>query len=228
MSQSKSALAVVADVHGEAGALSAALDYYRDRRHVVLVGDYVNRGPNSADVLDILAEVVGRGEATALMGNHDYAFLSFIRSGELGPFARLGGLATLNSYVGAVANPHEALLSAMPTSHVRLLEDLKLFYEEADLVVSHCGVPPRRPQSRTLADLVLGSHSELFYEGSSTLPKSVVCGHYVQRGGLPFVADRFACVDTGCGTILGRPLAVLELPEREFRYFERTDRQAPD
>lgn len=114
MSDAARPLAIVADVHGEASALSAALAHYRGRRHVVLVGDYVNRGPSSAAVVELVADAVGQGEATALMGNHDWAFRDYIRCGDLGPFARLGGLATLNSYVGAVDDPHEALLAEIP------------------------------------------------------------------------------------------------------------------
>ncbi|WP_083211143.1 metallophosphoesterase [Mycolicibacterium porcinum] len=225
MSKSESPLAIVADVHGEAGALSAALALYQKRRHIVLVGDYVNRGPNSAEVLELVAEVVRTGEATALMGNHDHAFLTYLRSGQLGPFARLGGLATLSSYIGGALNdPHEALLATMPTSHVKLLESLCVFYENDQVLVSHCGVSPRRPQSRSVEDLVLGSHPELFGPEAGQLPKAVVCGHYVQRGGAPFVSENFSCIDTGCGTIAGSPLAVLELPERKFRYFECNDR----
>ncbi|SIL35730.1 Ser/Thr protein phosphatase [Mycobacteroides abscessus subsp. abscessus] len=226
MSPPDSPLAIVADVHGEADALSAALAHYGDRRHIVLVGDYVNRGPNSAEVLTIVAEVVGRGEATALMGNHDYAFLEYLRSGQLGPFARLGGLATLNSYIDTADDPHEALTTTIPRSHLELLEGLRTSFETEDILVSHCGLPPLRPHSRSLEDLVLGSHPELFGPEADTLPKTVVCGHYVQRGSAPFVSDNFICIDTGCGTIAGHPLTVLELPERKFRYFECPDRKA--
>ena len=90
-------LAIVADVHGEAHALQRAVEYYVGSRHIVLVGDYVNRGPNSAEVLDTLADVCARGKATPLMGNHDHAFLEFILTGQLAPFARQGGLATISS-----------------------------------------------------------------------------------------------------------------------------------
>ncbi|WP_100464602.1 metallophosphoesterase [Mycobacteroides abscessus] len=220
MSSTERSLAIVADVHGEACALSAALAHYQGQRHVVLVGDYVNRGPDPAAVLEILAEAMDQGGVTALMGNHDYAFLEYIKSGELGPFARMGGLATLHSYVGAVDNPHKALLDTMPARHIEILNDLQSCYEDDDLLVSHCGVPPHDPSSRRLADLVLGSHPELFSDKASALPKSVVSGHYVQRSRVPFVSDRYTCIDAGCGTSPGAPLVVLELPEREFRYFE--------
>ncbi|OZF45286.1 hypothetical protein CH293_22505 [Rhodococcus sp. 14-2470-1b] len=213
-------LAIIGDVHGQASELRAALDACLGRRHVVLVGDYVNRGTRSAEVLELVADALGDGQATALMGNHDYALLRYIASGELAPFARMGGLATINSYTGAVEeDPHSALLATMPLAHVKLLEDLLYYYEDDGLIVSHCGVPPTDPNDRSLDQLVLGSHPELFGPGSADLPKIVVSGHYAQRGSSPFVSERYICVDTGCGTIPGAPLSVLDWPERQFNYY---------
>lgn len=214
-------LAIVGDVHGEAAALNAALDAYVGRRHLLLVGDYVNRGSRSAEVLGLLADALKGGEVTALMGNHDHAFLRYIANGELAPFARIGGLATINSYVGAAAGDlHAALLANLPHSHVDLLENLRHYYEDDDLVVSHCGVPPKRPNERSIEQVVLGSHPELFGPEGADLPKVVISGHYAQRGRTPFMSERYICVDSGCGTIPGAPLAVLEWPERRVNYFE--------
>jgi serine/threonine protein phosphatase 1 len=214
-------LAIIGDVHGEATAFSHALRTYVGRRPLVLVGDYVNRGRGSAEVLAILVDLLKTGDATALMGNHDHAFLQYIATGDLAPFARMGGLATITSYTGAVAgDPHAALLANLPASHLDTLEKLRYCYEDEALLVSHCGVSPNRPDDRSIQDLVLGSHPELFSSKASDLPKVVVSGHYAQRDRNPFVSDRYICVDAGCGTIQGAPLAVLEWPERKFTYFE--------
>lgn len=214
-------LAIFGDVHGEPAALSDALDTYLGSRPVLLVGDYVNRGRGSADVLRLLVDVVKGEEAIALMGNHDHAFLQYIVTGDLAPFARIGGLVTINSYTGPVSgDPHAALLASLPDSHVAMLENLRHYYEDDNLVVSHCGVPPGRPSERGMKDLVLGSFPELFGPEAGNLPKVVVSGHYAQRGKTPFVSERYICVDSGCGTIPGAPLTVLEWPERQFNYFE--------
>lgn len=214
-------LVIIGDIHGEAAALSDALHAYSGRRRIVLVGDYVNRGPRSADVLGLIVDGLETGSITALMGNHDLAFLQYIKSGELAPFARIGGLATINSYTGSVSgDPHAALLACIPSSHVALLENLGHYYEDAELLVSHCGVSPRRPEERSIEAVVLGSHPELFGPEAAALPKVVVTGHYAQRGNGPFVSNRFICVDSGCGTIPRAPLTALEWPERKFNRFE--------
>lgn len=214
-------LVIIGDIHGEAAAFSNALTTYLGRRHIVLVGDYVNRGPNSAEVLEILVGALESGYVTALMGNHDHAFLQYIGSSHLPVFARMGGLATINSYTGPVlGDPHAALLAKIPSNHLDALQNLKHYYEDASVVVSHCGIRPDRPDERSMETVVLGSHPELFSSGAATLPKVVVSGHYAQRHCQPFVSDRFICVDTGCGTIPRAPLAALEWPERKFNYFE--------
>jgi serine/threonine protein phosphatase 1 len=214
-------LAIVADVHGEASALHRALEHYTGSRHIVLVGDYVNRGPDSAEALAILADACESGEVTPLIGNHDHAFLDYLRTGQLAPFARLGGLATIKSYVGSDADDlHQALVEEIPADHVALLNGLHPSYENEELLVSHCGVSPLRPYSRDIRDLVLGSHPTLFDQRSPPLPKMVISGHYVQRSRSPFISRHYICVDAGCGTIQGAPLAVLEWPEQKFNYFE--------
>jgi len=217
----RQSLAIIGDVHGEPAALSEALDAYLGRRTVVLVGDYVNRGRRSAEVLGLLADVFEAPDVTVLMGNHEHAFLQYIATGELAPFARIGGLATINSYIGAVAgDPHTALVAKLPDSHKALLETLHHYYEDDAVFVSHCGVPPSRPSERGVEDIILGSHPELFGPEAGSLPKVVVSGHYAQRGKIPFVSERYICVDSGCGTIPGAPLTVLEWPERRFNFFE--------
>lgn len=214
-------LAIVGDVHGEAIAFDRALRAYAGRRPLVLVGDYVNRGRGSDQVLAMLGDLLDGGDGTALLGNHDYALLRYIETGDLAPFARMGGLATISSYAGVIAgDPHAALLSTLPATHLDTLKSLAHCYEDDSLLVSHCGVSPSRPNERSVQDLVLGSHPELFGSEASGLPKVVVSGHYAQRGRTPYVSERYICVDVGCGTIPGAPLAVLEWPERKFKYFE--------
>ena len=111
-------------------------------------------------------------------------------------------------------------MAEIPANHLALLKRLQLTYEDEELLVSHCGLSPFRPCSRDIHDMVLGSHPALFDPGAPPLPKMVVSGHYVQRSRSAFMSSRYICVDAGCGTVRGAPLAVLEWPEQKFNYFE--------
>ncbi|GAB5362846.1 hypothetical protein AAMO2058_000833800 [Amorphochlora amoebiformis] len=74
---------IIGDVHGEAGALATLLDrlgydglgHHPDNRRLVFVGDLVDRGPNSVAVVDIIKNLVKRGKAQMVLGNHEINLL---------------------------------------------------------------------------------------------------------------------------------------------------------
>jgi serine/threonine protein phosphatase 1 len=186
-------------------------------RGLVFVGDYVNRGPKSREVLDQLVMLKDRDpEAVFLLGNHDAAFLEFLSGGlPFYRFAGLGGLPTIRAYLPRARQDVPAeLVAVLPEAHRTFLETCDDYFETPDLVVSHCGIDPVNPGSRERPDMVMSRHEGMFapdFESS----KLVVCGHYAQVSGVPYDRNQLVCVDTGCGT-LGGPLTALLLPERRF------------
>ena len=96
---------VAGDVHGQLASLRALLQFVRAKeKPLILLGDYVNRGPNSREVLDALVSAAERkdGRFVFLLGNHERELLKFLDGGPLEDFAAHGGLATLKSYL-----PHD-------------------------------------------------------------------------------------------------------------------------
>jgi len=210
------ATAIVGDIHGEAGQLSELIGAL-ENRHIIFVGDYINRGSRSRETLEQVIELkLNRPETICLLGNHEAALLGyFAGSVEFYELAGLGGIATIRSYLSRVSGDvREELFLAMPKAHREFLQSCPSYFESEDMIVSHCGVDPANPSSREPVDMVMTRHEELFRPGF-TPPKLVVCGHYAQQGGLPHVDNNFICLDTGCGTT-GGPLTALLLPEREF------------
>src|SRR2546422_4704933 len=95
-------LAIVGDVHGDVGRLAGMLRLLSaDARRVVFVGDYVNRGPDSAGVLSLLLDARRElgGSLTLLLGNHELATLEYLDGGILPAYAAFGGMSTIRSYV---------------------------------------------------------------------------------------------------------------------------------
>src|SRR5258705_6298163 len=117
-----SPLAIVGDVHGDAVRLEKFLGLYLHReRHTIFVGDYVNRGPDSARVLDLLlsASTACPQAFTFLKGNHDAALLRYYESGHFAPFAAQGRIATIRSYTANVSRDVAAAVRrAFPRRHV--------------------------------------------------------------------------------------------------------------
>jgi len=209
-------LAFIGDIHGDSVRLSALLGKLGGRR-LVFLGDYVDRGPDSREVVEILLEIANRElNAVFLSGNHEIGLLAFL-SGRLSflEYAWMGGLSTIRSYLGkANENVRSELVAAMPRPHYEFLSNCKPFFETAQLVASHAGINPACPESREPTEIVLGRHPSLFHNGLR-LSKLVICGHYLQTTRTPFVGNGVLCLNTGCGTIEG-PATALLYPEMIF------------
>ena len=210
-------LAVVGDVHGNINALRAMLESVEKlRRPVVFVGDYVNGGPASASVLEVLSakKLVHPDDWVFLAGNHDLALLDYLGGGSFAAFAAMGGIATISSYVDSVrGNVRAAFATSVPEHHHRFLQELLPCYDSDRVLISHVGFCVDRPDDRSKDAMARGGSYRVF---ASPSPRDlVVCGHYLQRSRTPFNSEHLICIDTGCGMADG-PLTAVLLPERTF------------
>lgn len=209
-------LAFIGDIHGDIDRLSALLGKLGSRR-LVFLGDYVDHGPDSREVVEMLLEITNREpNPIFLSGNHEIGLLAFL-SGRLSflEYAWMGGLSTIRSYIGkANEDVRSELAAAMPRPHFEFLSNCKPFFETDQFVASHAGINPACPESRDLAEIVLGRHPSLFHD-DLRLSKLVICGHYLQTTQTPFVRNGVICLNTGCGTT-GGPVTALLYPEMTF------------
>src|SRR5262249_49144718 len=109
----------IGDVHGRADLLAqllatidADVTAYPVRHAIeVLLGDYIDRGPRSREVLDILVARIRDHRTICLKGNHETYVPDFVRNpASLEQWRHLGGLETLVSYgmtPSINADPHE-------------------------------------------------------------------------------------------------------------------------
>jgi serine/threonine protein phosphatase 1 len=131
----------------------------RGRRPILIfLGDYVDRGPQSARVMDALVWLQRRGdlEIHYLKGNHEQALLEFLETPERGgPWIGFGGAETLTSYgieapaadaaPGTFILARDELLERMPASHLRLLQQLEPMAVIGDYAFVHAGIRPGTP-----------------------------------------------------------------------------------
>ena len=152
----------VGDVHGEIGALTRLVAMVREdaagapaeRRVLVFLGDYVDRGLGSRRVIDFLLDDPAPGfETVFLKGNHDACVLAFLEDAATGPeWLGVGGQATLLSYgvrlppgprsAENLESVRDALSGALPPEHKAFLEGLSLFHVEGSYAFVHAGIRP--------------------------------------------------------------------------------------
>lgn len=224
----------VGDVHGCLEPLKwviAAIQHHAgargiERPRVVFLGDYVDRGPDSKGVVDLLSspELGERFDAIFLQGNHDAAMLQADREhAQKLPFtwlAEWGGAETLESYgveIGGRAWSSFMLdfHQAIPAAHRAFLGDLKLCWQEVALFFCHAGIAPGIPiEEQSAETLLFGVKEFLDYEGD--YGSRIVHGHWVTQH-VDVRPNRIG-VDTGCGyptrqlsavAILGTEVAIL-------------------
>jgi serine/threonine protein phosphatase 1 len=182
----------VGDIHGCSKALQGLVDAISptSEDRLIFLGDYVDRGPDSRGVIDLLIELQQVCQTVCLLGNHEIMLLGVLRGLDPTLWLQLGGHQTITSYGG--------LLKNISSEHREFLNQCVPYYEtEFDIFV----------HANYLADLPLQAQPEetLFWEHlSDRLPqphisgKHVYCGHTPQPGGKIGFYKYFTCLDTCC------------------------------
>jgi serine/threonine protein phosphatase 1 len=202
----------IGDVHGRADLLKRLFSRIDDdlEKHPiaqpiqVLLGDYVDRGKDSAAVLDLLIERGQTHHLICLKGNHELLLSEFLENpAVLKSWAQYGALPTLASYgltpgIGASAKKQaelaEHLRQAMPTSHSQFLGGLKLFFTCGDFFFVHAGVRPGAPLTSQLEEDLLWIRDD-FLLHEEPFEKIIVHGHTPVRE--PEVRPNRINIDTG-------------------------------
>ncbi len=187
----------VGDVHGRYDLFKRLLTLIledwavegRGRRPLLIFcGDYVDRGPDSASVLEAMVWLQQRGDLQAcfIKGNHEAAMMRFLDTPtDCAGWLRFGGVETLASY-GVVApapddpadcfRARDLLLQRMPSSHLRFLERLELMLVVGDYAFVHAGVQPGVDLKGQREEDLLWIRQE-FLEDEGPFEKIIVHGH---------------------------------------------------
>lgn len=159
----------IGDIHGHAdlleqlhGMIGEDAANYSGEKHLLYVGDYVDRGMQSRQVIEMLLDHPLAGfETTFLKGNHEQAMLDFMQAPEAtSGWLLYGGRETLYSYgvvvpgLPSVRNLRGIaadLAEALPESHRAFLESGHLSWTAGDYHFVHAGIRPGIPLDRQLA-----------------------------------------------------------------------------
>lgn len=209
---------VVGDVHGSIEKLGALLDKIDEdinqtpgvSSKVVFVGDYIDRGESSADVLRFMADVTTAypDRLIGLVGNHEQMMLDFMSdpTGSAKRWIRYGGLQTLASFgvgaglttdscgAGELLDAAGDLMEAMGQDLVDWMSGLPLSWSSGSLWVVHAGADPNvAMDAQSAKTLMWGTESFLTQDRQDG--QWVAFGH--QPFDEPFAKDGRIAVDTG-------------------------------
>lgn len=221
----------VGDVHGRADLLAALLERIDDDLRArpiaqplqVFLGDYIDRGPDSRSVVELLIARQRQHELVLLKGNHEvYASEVLNDPSVLPEWIKIGGIATLVSYgvkpagrAGSKSGQDTALAfrQALPDSHCRFLESLSLSFTCGDFFFTHAGVRPGVPlQRQSQEDLLWIRDDFLLHEGDFGMV--VVHGHTPAME--PDIRENRINIDTGAYATGRLTCLVLEADQLTF------------
>jgi len=209
----------IADIHGRADLLRTLLraiqkdaDHHRDTTHLLItLGDYIDRGPDSREVLDLLSHHPLKGFSRQfLKGNHEFMLLNFLEDPEQGRlWFQNGGDATLLSYgidadfsLPPDSNEEESpwvvlrdkLLKKLPANHLHFLKSLQPYYQIGEYFFVHGGIRPGIPFNQQAEEDLLWIRQE-FLDYPKDFGKIVVHGHSIVKE--PEVHHNRIALDTG-------------------------------
>ena len=221
----------IGDIHGCRSHLELLLERISDEisyssasAKLIFLGDYVDRGPDSAGVLERLASGPLPGDSQAfLIGNHEEAMLAVLDGDmeSLSGWLRYGGRETLESYgIGRAevmqlgADLPERMREAIPASHVDFLRRCQDYVLLGDYLFVHAGIRPGVPLSEQDTADLRWIRSGFLDDDSTDHGMMVVHGHTIVDE--PETMSNRIGIDTGCFQTGRLTALVLEGRQRRF------------
>jgi serine/threonine protein phosphatase 1 len=200
----------IGDIHGCSLALSALLERIRlepsDR--LVFLGDYVDRGPDSRGVLDIILTLRQLCDVVTLLGNHEAMLIDSLSEPQPVPMwvSHCGGGETIASYGGS--------LQDMPGEHVEFLRGCRRFFETDTHLFVHANYLSHLPLDQQSDVVLLWQHLSMGIPLPHQSGKTAIVGHTPQRTGNILDLGYLKCIDTAC--FAGGWLTALDVDSGQF------------
>ena len=190
----------IGDIHGQIYKLRKLIDriYINDTYQLVFVGDYIDRGEYSFEVIDYLIGLSRIYNCVFLKGNHEEMFMDYMSGINESIFVTNGGYDTIHSYEknGYDINPYVDYVDRhLPPTHLEFFRGLKYYYETDDYIFVHAGLEPKDiPLEEQPKDLLLWERYD-FINSEFDWGKKVIFGHTPNKEILKM--DNKICIDTG-------------------------------
>ena len=202
----------VGDIHGcldKLVLLMGKIDIDFKKDTLVFIGDYIDRGSQSKEVVDYLMDLArGKDSVIFLKGNHEYMLQGYLDGTDTMFFLTNGGEATIRSYLQSGLRDE---VEPIPPDHLGFFDSLRLYYETADYIFVHAGLKAQVPLEKQNEWDILWIREEFIYSDFD-FGRQVVFGHTAFQK--PLVLANKIGIDTGA--VYGNKLTCVELPAQRF------------
>lgn len=181
---------MISDIHGcikQFYELLNVVNYIPGEDKLILLGDYVDRGPNNKETVKLVKDLVNDYNVIALRGNHDQRLVDLIRTDDeavRNKFIEHGGKQTIQSYCCEVTNINSNdidqaryYIKKNYLEHILFLQSLPLYYEDSDHIYVHAGLNPQYVNWREQTAHDFMYIKEEFHQSKPYAEKPVIFGH---------------------------------------------------
>ncbi|PWW45465.1 MULTISPECIES: metallophosphoesterase family protein [Paenibacillus] len=181
---------MISDIHGCIDQLDQILqltEYNSTKDKLILLGDYVDRGPNSKEVVDKVIQLVMNHNAIALRGNHDQRLVDLINSDSVtvrSKFLEHGGKQTLQSYdinneeiSDEILNQAIEFIKTHYYHHNDYISKLPFYHEDKDHIYVHAGLNPNFIDWKNQPEHDFMYIKDEFIRARFDLNKKIIFGH---------------------------------------------------
>lgn len=202
-------LIAIGDIHGEVEKLNSLIDkldlHKQDK--VIFLGDYIDRGMHSKEVIERILNLSEEIECVFLKGNHEDMLLKTKitqSQDDIEHWLLSGGISTYDNY-----GDYPAIFN----THGKFLDSLKLYHIEQNYMFVHAGINPKKELSEQTKDDLLWIREE-FLDNSHNLPYKIIFGHtpFIE----PLILNDKIGIDTGCGKEKDLPLTAFICDSETF------------
>jgi serine/threonine protein phosphatase 1 len=202
----------IGDIHGSIDRLQdlmqkIPIDFANDT--LLFIGDYIDRGPGSVEVVEYLMDLKKRvPEIILLKGNHEDMLEKYLDGTDRFTYLLNGGQNTLDSYLSKTQRSDSF---PIPAEHIDFFKSLRLYYETEAYIFVHAGLRPKIPLASQKTEDLLWIRDKFIYS-KYNFGKPVVFGHTPLEK--PLVEPNKIGIDTGA--VYGNALTCVQLPDVLF------------
>lgn len=216
---------IIGDIHGCFFTLKNILKYKLKDDYLICVGDYIDRGKYTTEVIDLLLQYISRGNTTLLIGNHEYFFYKYLNNEN-------------DINLKYLHKDFEITYSQLKFNGINdnkifeFFNNLKLFHNNKNFIVTHSGIKQSVYKTIDLSKTMLGFKQTLLVDDfimSRDIPDNIgkiqIHGHTPISCFNPVFFSNSNSWNIDTGAFLGWGLSALKISDTGTiiaKYFERT------